>query len=82
MKYGCGLKKDRFLSWMSFMLGFDSIPYCWAAKSIRKEAGAYQTCQQRIEEELSETEAGPDRLLHTIHLAVEYEIPMAIVDLM
>jgi hypothetical protein len=40
MKYGFGEKKDKCASCTSFMFGVDSIPYCWAAKSMRKETGA------------------------------------------
>lgn len=42
MKNGCGEKKERLASWMSFIFGLASIPYCCAAKSIRKEVGATQ----------------------------------------
>lgn len=42
MKYGCGDQNERFASWISFMFGVASIPYCWAAKSIAKERGATQ----------------------------------------
>lgn len=41
MKYGCGLKKDIFRSLMSFMFGVEKMPYCCDAKSIMKDAGAY-----------------------------------------
>ena len=40
MKKGWGDQKERLASWMSFMLGVESMPYCWAAKSRRKEVGA------------------------------------------
>ncbi len=40
MKNGCGLQNDMLRSLISFMLGEESMPYCWAAKSNRKEAGA------------------------------------------
>ena len=42
IKYSCGLQKERLESWMSFILGDTSMPYCWAAKSMRKESGAAQ----------------------------------------
>ena len=42
MKKGWGLKKERFLSWIVFMFGVESMPYCWAAKSMRKEVGAWK----------------------------------------
>lgn len=42
MKYGCGDQNDKFASCTSFMFGVESMPYCCAAKSIRKEAGATQ----------------------------------------
>lgn len=44
MKYGCGLKKDIFRSLMSFMFGVEKMPYCCAAKSIMKDAGACDGC--------------------------------------
>jgi len=42
MKYGCGDQKDRLASCTSFMLGLESMPYCWAAKSMAKEREAAQ----------------------------------------
>lgn len=40
MKYGCGEKAAGLSLWMSSMLGEENMPYCWAAKSKRKESGA------------------------------------------
>ena len=42
MKYGWGEKKEMFWSWICFMFGVESRPYCCAAKSMMKEAGASQ----------------------------------------
>ena len=40
MTQGGGDQKERLASWMSFILGVENMPYCWAAKSSRKEVGA------------------------------------------
>lgn len=41
MKKGWGDQKETLRSLMSFMLGVESMPYCWRAKSKRKDAGAF-----------------------------------------
>ena len=40
-----GLQNEMFASFTSCMLGLLSKPYCWAAKSMMNEAGAWLRCQ-------------------------------------
>lgn len=57
------------------MLGELSRPYCWAAKSMTKLAGAWEVCELHFLTWFSRAGMGETEMF-TSHFAVEYETPM------